>query len=194
MRASDNRYERDIRKHTLARRMLTLGARTSTIIQWTGLSRYRVQALARRYEHREYGDPRRRGISPYTVSYFGQTPSLELESLVLAFIVLEMHVIPPELIPDARASLPELGRGERLLDAFDWYRRLVPMSQISLERAVLLVLEFAEGQTLSLARCSTCPNVMLVDQDGTIHARCPACRTGHRNSPGTGQDASTSSD
>ena len=177
MRVSDNRYERDIRKHNLARRMLLCGARTRTITQWTGLSRYRVQALSRRYQHLEQVDYRRRGISPYMVSYFAQTSNLELESLVLAFITLEMHVIPPELVPNARLSLPDLVRGERLLDAFDWYRRLVPSPQISLERAILFVLEFAEGRTLSIARCKSCPNVMLVDHDGTMHDRCPACRS-----------------
>jgi hypothetical protein len=85
-------------------------------------------------------------------------------------------VIPPEVVPDARMSLPDLNRGERLLDAFDWNRRLVPSPQISLERAILLVLEFAEGRSLSVGRCKTCPNVLLLEQEGEIHDRCPACR------------------
>ena len=176
MRVSDNRYERDIRKHNLARRMLLYGARTRTITRWTGLSRYRVQALSRRYQHLEQGDYRRRGISPHTVAYFAQSASLELESLALVFIALEMRAVPPELVPNARASLPDLIRGERLLDAFDWYRRLIPSPQISLERAILLVLEFAEGRMLSLERCKTCPNLMLVDYGGKMHDRCPVCR------------------
>src|ERR1700730_2362422 len=121
MRVSDNRYERDMRKHNLAKWMISQGARTHTIIEWTGLSRYRVQALSRRYQNRAPGDHRRRGISPFQAAYFGRSTSLELETLVLAFIALEMKVIPPNVVPDARNSLPELARGERLVDALEWY-------------------------------------------------------------------------
>src|SRR5450756_1043738 len=143
MRVSDLRYERDIRKHNLAKWMIAHGARTNTLTRWTGLSRYRVQALFRDY-HSVPGDNRRRGISPFQSSYFGRSRGLELESLAFAFIAFEMQVIPEAVLADARRSLPDVARGERMMMAFELYLALVPNAQISLERAILFVTELAE--------------------------------------------------
>jgi len=178
MRVSDDRYDQDIRKHNLASRMISLGARNHTIVRWTGLSQYRVQALAKRYHEALTNDHSRRGISPFQTAFFGQSPTLELESLILAFVCLELKVLSVDTIPDARAVLPELTRGERLLSAYRWYRRLIPNAQISLERTILLLIEFAEGRSsLCLRRCKSCPGIMLVDLAGIAHSQCPYCRS-----------------
>jgi hypothetical protein len=99
--------------------------------------------------------------------------------MALAFIALEMDVIPTEIVPDARDSLPVLARGERLMMAYEWYRALVPAAQISLERAILFIIELAERRNLTLRRCRTCPDVMFVDRLGARHDRCPFCRCEH---------------
>src|SRR5690242_15431227 len=141
MRISDDRYESDSRKHALAKRMISHEARTGTVSQWTGLSPYRVQQLSRHYIPTR--GTYRRGISPSQTDFFKRSPEIEAESLAFVYIAVEMQVIPEQISPNARHALPELERGERLVDAFENYRALVEVPHISLERAILLVFEYA---------------------------------------------------
>jgi hypothetical protein len=179
MRASDDQYQRDFDKHDLAIWMIEHGARTRTVNAWTGLTRYRVQALSRRYDTHT-GDHRRRGISPFQSAYFAKSLMLEAESLAFALIALGLKVIPASTLPDARRLLPDVGRGARLMFASEIYRALVPKGQISLERAILFVMELAARRNLTLRRCKTCPNVMVIERFGVRHVQCPLCRSRRR--------------
>jgi hypothetical protein len=181
MRVSDNRYEEDLREHNLAMQMIAQGARTRTIMRWTGLSRHRVQMLARRYETSRPGDHRRRGISPHQSTYFSQSETLQAESLALAFIASEMQVIPSRPLAGAPCSLPDVARGERLILAYQWYRALVPEPQISLERAILFITELVDGRNLSLRRCRQCSDPMVVDhRQPATDPGCPFCNADRR--------------
>lgn len=181
MRVSDNRYEEDLREHNLAMQMIAQGARTRTIMRWTGLSRHRVQMLARRYETSRPGDHRRRGISPHQSTYFSQSETLQAESLALAFIASEMQVIPSQPLPGAPCSLPDVARGERLILTYQWYRALVPEPQISLERAILFITELVDGRNLSLRRCGQCSDPMVVDRRQPMsYPQCPFCQADRR--------------
>lgn len=180
MRVSDHRYDPDRRKHALALWMISHGARTRTITQWTGLSRARVQKLARRFAAASPGDHRRRGVSPCDAGYFGHSERLEAESLALAFIASEMQVLPEAVLPDARRGLPDLDRGERLRMAYEWYQSLVPDAQISLERTILFLIELAQRRQLTLRRCKSCPDILTVERQGVEHDQCPFCRQEHR--------------
>lgn len=188
MRVTDDRYERDIRKHSLAKWMISYGARTRTIIRWTGLTRYRVQALSRRYAP-TVGDHRRRGVSPFQSAFVGKSLNLELEALAWAYIAFELRVIPTRTLPDARRLLPNLNTGWRLMFAYEIYIALVPDAHISLERAILLVIEFAERKNLFLRRCRTCPDVMVIERLGVQHDQCPLCR--HRRRAATSGGAAS---
>jgi hypothetical protein len=179
MRATDNRYESEFRKLDLAKWMMSYGARTKTITTWTSLGRHRVQALSRRYENK-VGDHRRRGVSPFQTAFFGKSLLLESESLALTFIASELRIIPGGVYPDARRMLPNVARGERLAWGYELYRGLVPDHNISLERAILLVIKFAEGQSLFLRRCRVCRLPMLVERVGVQHDQCPTCRSRRR--------------
>ena len=184
MRISDDRYDRDRRKYNLAMWMIQHEARTLTIMQWTGLTRYRIQTLFRAYE-RPVSSKRHRGASPFQPAYFGKSLILECESAALAYIALQTQTIPDVVVPYALRSLPSLARGERLLTAFEVYRALVPDSSISLEHAVLLVTELAQRRTLALRHCELCEGLMVVDVLGARQALCPFCRLGRgvANSP-----------
>jgi hypothetical protein len=185
MRVTDDRYSGEIGNLNLAKWMIHYGARTRTITQWTGLTRYRVQALSKQYENR-VGDHRRRGISPFQSAFFGKSLLLESESLVFTFIACELKVLPEEPLDEPRRQLPGLARGERLRLAYELYLALVPDARISLERAILLIMEFAQGQSLSLRRCRTCPLPMVIERVGVQHDQCPACRA--RKRPGIPAD------
>src|SRR5579862_8908420 len=155
MRLSDDRYESDRRKYTLALSMIEHGARVRTVTHWTGLSKYRVQTLTHSYESSTRAR-RKRGESPSQPAYFLKSIALARESMALAYIALQMQVIPSAVMPDARGSLPGLLRGERLVSAFELYRALLPDGLISLEYAILLITELAERSALALGRCESC--------------------------------------
>jgi hypothetical protein len=142
-------------------------------MQWTGLSKYRVQQLARRY--RLNVNTERRGVSPSQTAYFRQSPQLEAESLVFIFMVLELRVIPADLHLKTRRELPELSRGERFMDAFECYCALVTDTHLPLERAILLVATYAQRKTVSLRFCEECKDLMLTARFGR-NVRCPFCR------------------
>jgi hypothetical protein len=172
MRISDDRYELDSPKHDLAKRMILHNARTGTVSQWTGLSPYRVQQLARRYIPTR--GRRRRGISPSQTGFFSRSPEIEAESLAFVYIAVEMQVIPEQMVPNARHSLPDLARGERLVEAYEYYRALVHVPHIPLERAVLLVYEYARRNVL-LKCCARCNDLMLTER-APRYDRCAFCR------------------
>ena len=176
MRLSDNRYESDRRKYTLALSMIEHGARIRTVTQWTGLSKYRVQTLTQSYESTTRA-PRKRGESPSQPAYFAKSKRLARESMALAYIALQMQAIPAEAVPGAQVSLPGLARGERLMSAFEVYRALLPDGLISLEYAILLITALAERRTLVLSQCRSCHDVMVVDRLGRRQELCPFCRS-----------------
>ena len=155
--------------------MIEHGARVRTVTQWTGLSKYRVQTLTQSYESATR-TRRKRGESPSQPAYFFKSIPLARESMALAYIALQMQAIPPAVVPDARASLPGLVRGERLMNAFELYRALLPDGLISLEYAILLITALAERRVLALGRCRSCRNVMLIDRLGRRQELCPYCR------------------
>jgi len=179
MPTSDNRYELEIRKRDLARWMISHDARTGTVARWTGLSRYQIVQLCRRYNPAR--STYRRGSPPSQTAYFGKSFEMEAESLAFLFIAVETQVIPEQIAPDARGALPELSRGERLMRAFECYRALLPRAHISLERAILLVFEYAERRNVSVKHCSRCNDLMLIDRTGAQNDCCPFCRPGGRS-------------
>jgi len=175
MRHVDDRYHGESRQHDLAVWMLGRGARTHTIMAWAKLPRYRIQALSKRYGSGE-GDERRRGISPSNLAFFTSSLVVESESATLAALYFGMEAIPEQPIIDARTTLPNVVRGERLMWAYELYLSSVKEPRISLERAVLLGLEIAEGRNLYLRRCSTCPLFTLLELVGAQHTQCAQCR------------------
>lgn len=175
MRVSDNRYERDLRRRSLAKRMIEYEARTQTIVDWTGLTKYQIQIMFREYaelaEHR-----RHRGASPFQTTFFSKSLQHECECAALATIELEMGIIPADLTSTSATALPGLVRGERLLYAFDLFCELVPEPRTSLEHAVLLANELAMARILTLRRCANCDGLIVVDRFGPQHEHCAFCR------------------
>jgi hypothetical protein len=155
--------------------MIEHGARIGTVTHWTGLSKYRIQTLSQSYESATR-TRRKRGESPSQPAYFLKSLTLARESMALTYIALQMHAIPETRVPDARRSLPGIVRGERLMSAFEVYRALLPEGLISLEHAVLLIIELAERRTLILAHCRLCNDVMVTDRLGPRQELCPFCR------------------
>ena len=178
MRISDERFDRDLRRIRLAWRLIGHGARTQTIQRWSGLSRYRIQAL-----YRDYGaatasiaEPRLRGPSPGQVAYFWQSAQLRTEAAILAGFFRLYGPLPLTPAADAKSSLPGLVSGEQLCESYERFHSLAPETQISIERAVLLLLELARGAELRLAVCTDCETALvLVDLLAAGRPLCAHC-------------------
>jgi hypothetical protein len=183
MRASDNRYARDLRRRDLAALMIANEARTQTIVDWTGLSRYQIQTMFREYD--EFSEhPRHRGLSPFQPAFFSRSLQLECESAALAAVELEMGIILLSPTSSSDVRFPGLARGERLLNAFQLFRALVPDARISFEHAVLLAGELTVARTLTLRRCIECDGLMVVDLLGPLREDCAFCRLNGRDVAG----------
>ncbi|MEJ0036530.1 MAG: hypothetical protein WDO68_10650 [Gammaproteobacteria bacterium] len=164
MRISDDRFDRDLGRIRLAWRMIGHGARTQTIQRWSGLSRYRIQSL-----YRDYGagagslaEPRHRGRSPGQVTFFWQSAQLRCEAAILAGFFRLFGPAPLTPADSAKESLPGLVSGDQLCESYERFRSLAPESQISIEHAVLLLLELARGVELRVDRCAECETALVL--------------------------------
>jgi hypothetical protein len=166
MRVSNKRYDRELRSIELARRMLRLEARTQTICAWTGLTSYRVRNLAQvlgRDGDRQ-GSLRQRGPSPRKFALLMASPGVREEAPAIAGLCRCYDVIPAERCPNACKRLPGIERGERLCNALELFREMVPDTCITLEQVVLLVFTLAEGEDWELGACAKCQATILIDR------------------------------
>jgi hypothetical protein len=178
VRISDERFDRDLRRIRLGWRLISHGVRTHTIQSWSGLSRYRIQAL-----YRDYGataasvaEPRRRGRSPSQVAFFWQSAQLRCEAAILAGFFRLYGPLPLASVADAKSSLPGLVSGEHLCESYERFRSLAADSQISMAHAVLLLLELARGAELRLDACADCETALvLVDLLAAGRPLCAQC-------------------
>ena len=175
MRTSDNRYAKDLRRRDLAALMIAYEARTQTIADWTGLSKYQIQTMFREYEEFS-GHPRHRGLPPFQPAFFSKSLQHECEAAALATVELDMGIIRHSPASSGQGPFPGLVRGERVLNAFQLFRGLVPDARISLEHALLLASELTIARTLTLRRCTECEGLMVVDLSGPLHEVCAFCR------------------
>lgn len=180
MRIFDDRYRRDLRKYTLALRLLSHAVRTHAICEWTGLTDERVRSLYRSYAngHDVADRVRHRGPAPHRVAFFLRSASLRSEAAALGGLLRLTGALPAERTPNARRALPSLTRGERLCSTFELYRNLVPESPITLEHALLLLNALAQGEELEIGRCSNCNAAVLIDRLGATRRLCAPCRRG----------------
>src|ERR1700720_4776672 len=178
MRVSNKCYNRELRSIELARRMLSHEARTQTICAWTGLKGDRVRTLSRvlGWDSVGRGAPRQRGPSPSKLSLLMASPSLRDEAPAIAGLCWCYHVIPREPCTDARKRLPGIERGERMCDALEFFRQMVPETRITLEQVVLLVFTLAERDGWELGVCANCPAAILTDRLALSRALCAYCQ------------------
>jgi hypothetical protein len=176
MRVSEDRYTRDLRRITLAHRMIRLGVRTLWICAWTGLTPKRVRNLVRSYSGTLLASRRMRGAPPRNALGLLRSPLAQNEASALAGIAVRMEILPEAPIRNAHRMLAELAIGERMCRAFELYRVLVPEGSFTMEHFILLVMSLAERQILSMEYCESCHGVLVVDCPGAKRRRCPECR------------------
>lgn len=178
MRVSEDRYARDLRRLELARRMVRYRARTRSILEWSGLSVWRVRLLYRQElgEENELNMMRHRGPRPQKLSVFYNSPGARSEAGALTSSFRIHSVIPVETGPLALKHLPGLERGERLCDAYQGYVMLVPAARYTFDHAVVLLRNLVLAEELVQAHCLGCQAVLVVDRLVAGAQRCDLCR------------------
>ncbi len=153
--------------------MIAHEARRGTIVRWTGLSRHRVALLLREFNRPDKN--RYRGPPPCTAAFFCKTLAHESESAAFAYVGMQMNVI--EAPPDGSAAgLASLSRAEKLVNAFELYREVVPNTRFSLEHVMLLASELSTQECLLLDTCKDCGGLWVREKIGRPRRLCPFCR------------------
>jgi hypothetical protein len=178
MRLSDDRYSRDLRRFSLALRMLAHDARLNTICAWTGFTAERVRHLCRshRKDVPDGQGARRRGRSPTKLTALLASPGLRSEVAAVAGLCRIMGVIPATRLSSARQRLPGVANGERLCDALELFREIVPYARLTLEQLVLVVFALSEEEQWGIDRCTKCRAIILVDHLSLARRVCAHCR------------------
>jgi hypothetical protein len=181
MRISDDRYSRDRLRFDIAVQFIRHEARTHTIRTWTGLSDDRIRKLYRSYlcDARGTTLTRHRGKSPQQAAFFMRTGRARQEAALLASLYRLLGALPCGPAPELSASLPGLGRGELLCQAYEAYRGLIPQGLISFEHAVFLLTTLVRGDELILGACRDCSAALIVDRWSLRAPRCPLCAADH---------------
>ena len=176
MRISEGRYARDLRRLQLAQRLIDLEVRTKEVRAWTGLSELRIRNLCKFYDPTWVGRPRHRGPAPTRAEAFLRSPVLRSEASAIGGLAYALGVVPKASGSRVRARAADIETGERLCDAFELYRRMVPGARFTMNQFLLLVAALAEGSDLELGCCSECRGALLVDPLGIKRRLCIACR------------------
>jgi hypothetical protein len=77
--------------------------------------------------------------------------------------------------------LPGIERGECLCDAFEAFKLQFPVSKISIEQAVLLVVALARREEIEFGACGRCCDVMIVYRLTVDPQRCASCAVASLN-------------
>lgn len=176
MRVSQDRYERDLRRLELARCLIRHKVRTITIRAWTGFTEERIRNLARSYETAVAYASRRRGPPPSKVDVFLRFSILRSEAACLGGLARLLGVLPEEPLPNAAKSLPSVATGERLCQAYEVSRVVLPQSKLNMEQFILLVMALAEAGEIELDHCAHCASVIIVEVTKRERRICHACK------------------
>ena len=171
MRISEDRYSQDLRRLELAHRLIQHEVRTQWICAMTGLTDERVRNLLHSYGVGSV--PRHRGAPPTSCAVFFRTAN-HPEASALGALARVWTLVPASLIRNARLSLPGLEWGERLCEAFEFFRALVPGGVLSVNQFILLIFSLAAARVV-VAHCAQCQAAILIDPLEAQRLRCRVC-------------------
>ena len=175
MRITDDRYNRDLLRYELARRLIRHQARTQTIRLWTGLTHDRIRKLYRTYPPVERVR-RRRGKSPRQVTFFLRSHRRKFETSVLASMFSIYDALPARPDIHSAKGRSNVTRGISLVDAFEAYSAVLVKPNITFEHAELLLEELESGNELQVSHCTDCTGVVVVDRLSLLPPSCTQCR------------------
>lgn len=167
----DGHMQRELRRRQLAMRLIHHHARTQTIEDLASYTRHQLTTLRRRAGVPT--DSRFRGPAPTSFDVFFSSPRARNECAALAFLHWA-HNVPARGKRDGDVDVA-MGRGERLCDVYELWRRLVPGSHMEFEHLTLLGEGLGRADAMSFDRCSDCGALLVIDPLSTKRKRCDHC-------------------
>ncbi len=171
--ARTTRFDRQLRQLSLTQRLLEYNVRTQTICALTGLTAHKVSVLRRGWD--VSADKRHRGPSPNSFTALLRSPRMRTESACLAILLYRFDALPKQ--KGTSRSRWHLDCAERLCDAYDFYRGLVPSSAISFEQLMLLSKGLSDPTCLRHERCALCGGSIVIDPAARPCRCCDSCTT-----------------
>ena len=178
---TDDRIGRYFRRIQLGLRFLAHGARTQTTSQWSGLTADQLVTLRRRWMFN--AKDRLRGPSPTSFQPFFRSSKARAQAALFVCICRGVGALPRKCGKYSARAVVSLENGERLCEAFEIFREWEPDGDIEFEQAVLLLIGVAEAEKIELARCPSCPRMVLIDNEGNKMTICARCRKEQPRSP-----------
>jgi hypothetical protein len=171
---TDDRLGGYFRRYQLALRMMSHGARTQTVVTWSGLTRDQLVTQRRRWGF----DPeeRRRGPAPSAFHVFFASRRHQSEAALFASLCRIFGAMPVRVGADVAATLPCIENGELLCEALEAFQEWEPSAELGIERAIQLALGIVQGQHVNLAECSDCRGALLIEGTRRRYANCGHCR------------------
>jgi hypothetical protein len=171
---TDDRLGGYFRRYQVALRMMSHGARSQTVVEWSGLTRDQLVTQRRRWGF----DPeeRRRGPAPSAFHVFFASRRQQGEATLFVSLCRMLGVFPARVGEEAAAALPGIENGELLCEALEAFREWQPEAKLNIERAIQLALGVVQGVHVTLGECSDCHGALLIEGARRQYANCGRCR------------------
>lgn len=174
MYVTDHQIGLYFRRVQLAFRFLAHGARTQTTCQWTGLTPDQLATLRRRWMFN--AEDRLRGPSPSSFDAFFATKRRRTHAALFLLICRIAGATPKARGAESARAMPGLESGERLCEAFEWFRAWAPDSDFEFEQLHLLLVGAVRNEQIGLRPCRYCQSAVLVDLANLGEDECPHCQ------------------
>lgn len=181
---TDDQIGRYFRRRQLGLRLLSHGARTQTVQEWSGLTRDQLVTLRRRWTIS--GHDRRRGPSPSSFEVFFRSARTRRHAALFASLCQIIGAVPRERGREAARKVPSLESGELLCEAYELFKEWAPEAKLEFEQIVLLAVGVVAKEAVELCHCSGCNTAALTDRLGPHRPTCSYCRGRLGRLPGGG--------
>jgi len=172
---TDDRLGGYFRRYQLALRMMSHGARTQTVVEWSKLTRDQLVTQRRRWGFAP--EDRQRGPAPSAFHVFFRSRRHRGDAALFAALCHNAGAIIARLDDGQRPRFePNLENGERFCDALETFREWAPEAELDFEHAMQLARGVVEGVHVTLGWCSDCRAIMLFEGTRRVYANCGFCR------------------
>jgi hypothetical protein len=171
---TDDRLGGYFRRYQLAIRMMSHGARTQTVCDWSGLTRDQLVTQRRRWGFNP--EERRRGPAPSAFHVFFKSRRRRSEATLFACLCRVLGAAPARGGKRAATRLPGVENGERLCEALEVFQEWQPEADLDFEHAMQLALGVVLAQEVTLTQCSDCHGATLIQGSRRLYATCGHCQ------------------
>jgi hypothetical protein len=170
---TDDRLGGYFRRYQLALRMMAHGARTQTVMTWSGLTRDQLVTQRRRWGFAP--EIRQRGPAPSAFHVFFRSRRHRSEAALFASLCHISGAITARLEQEPARLSPNLENGELFCDALEIFQEWRPEADLDFEHAIQLAAGVVRAEHVTLGWCSDCHGATLFEGCRRTYANCGHC-------------------